>query len=126
MSEDKPSYQMGPFPWKWKIFEQHQNIGISDASGAYSRATIVHNSIRSPWAEKDAELIVNAMNGTWGEEINPNAVLKLRDAAQALINYHKTMPIFDSWTNTGGHWASDDLKEVLTALYAALEKTKII
>lgn len=67
-----------------------------------------------------------AYESTYEQSINPEAIVGLRDAAQGLINYHKTLPIFDSWTHTGDHWASDDLKEVLTALCAALEKTKII
>ena len=75
---------------------------------------------------RDTAAIVSAVNNTYGQNINPEVIVELRDAAQALINYHKSMPLFDSWTNTGGHWASDDLKEVVTALYAALEKSKII
>lgn len=109
-----PIYQMGPFPWKWKIFEQHQNIGISDASGAYSRATIVHNSIRSPWAEKDAESIVKAMNGTWGEGINPEAVKDLLEVAQHALNMLRLMPELDL-----------TMPQLMKKAKVAIEKAKI-
>ena len=112
----KPLYQMGPFPWKWKIFEQHQNIGISDASGAYSRATIVHNSIRSPWDEKDAEAIVKAMNGTWGEGINPEAVKEMYDALKQILAV-----LFNPDENITNSWHYDLLK----AAKRTIEKAKI-
>lgn len=87
MSKDKPAYQMGPFPWKATKFSDHERIGISDASGAYSRAEIVCNSIREPWAEKDAESIVKAMNNTWGEGVNPEAVPELLRTLNNMCEY---------------------------------------
>lgn len=73
---------MGPFPWKAEIFDRFENIEISDATGAYARAVIIYNEVRAPWAEKDAESIVKALNGTWGEGINPEAVPELVKAME--------------------------------------------